>query len=92
MGNRRAVTTPPSGAVARIWTIVSLFLPIALPAAVLYATRARREAAASAGEFSWPSRLIDRPLIFYIVVWVAFLVTGFAVTWVLSEFFNVSPL
>jgi len=72
--------------------VLSLLLPIALPAAVLYARRARREAAASPAEFSSPRRLIDRPLIFYVVVWVAFLALIFVLTGLLSTVFDVSPV
>lgn len=83
---------PPSGIVARGWTVAALFLPILLPVAIVYARRARREAAQSAGEYSSPQRLIDRPAVFYVVVWVAFLAVIFVLTGVLSVFFGVPPI
>ena len=83
---------PPSGATARVWAFAALVLPIALPLAVVYARRARREADFSTGEYSWPHRLIDRPVVFYVVVWVGFLSVMFVMTAVLSLVFNVSPV
>lgn len=92
MGRDRAAVAPPSLVPARLLAVVSLLLPVALPAAVLYARRARREAAAAPREFSSPGRLIDRPLIFYVVVWVAFLVLLFVLMGLLNTVFNVSPV
>jgi ABC-type Fe3+ transport system permease subunit len=88
----RRVTSSPSRVTARLLAVVSLALPIALPAAVVYARRARREAAASPDEFSRPRRLIDRPLIFYVVVWVLFLSLMFVLMGILSVVFDVSPV
>lgn len=90
--NSPRAAAPPSGITARLLAVVSLFLPIVLPAAVVYARRARREAAAAPGEFSWPRRLIDRPLVFYVVVWAAFLVLVFVLMGLLSTVFNISPV
>ncbi len=83
---------PPSGATARVWSIAALVLPIALPLAMVYARRARREADLSTGEYSWPKRLIDRPVIFHLVVWVGFFSVMFAMMAVLSLGFDVSPV
>lgn len=88
--DREAV--PPSGRPARAWALGALFLPIVLPAAVVYARRAGREAALSPGKFSWPQRLIDRPLIFSVVVWLGFFALMFGLTMVLSVFFEVPPI
>lgn len=90
--NAGGTALPPSGGTARLLTVISLLLPIALPAAVFYARRARQEAATSAGSMKWPSRLIDRPLIFYVVVWVVFLALVFGLMGLLSAVFDVSPV
>jgi amino acid transporter len=83
---------PPSGATARAWSLAALVLPIVLPLAVVYARRARREANLSTGEYSWPQRLIDRPVVFHVVVWVGFFSVMFAMMAVLSLGFDVSPV
>ncbi len=92
--NARGRSIPPSGVTSRLLTMISLFLPIALPAAVFYARRARQEAAAadSAGDIKWPARLIDRPLIFFVVVWGVFLASVFVLMGLLSAVFDVSPV
>lgn len=59
---------------------------------MVYARRARREANLSTGEYSWPQRLIDRPVIFHLVVWVGFFSVMFAMMAVLSPGFDVSPV
>ena len=82
----------PSRATARLLTVVSLFVPVVLPVAVFYARRARREAAAGAADLIWRPRLIDRPLTFYVVVWVALLALVFVLMGLLSTVFNVSPV
>jgi hypothetical protein len=55
---------------------VSLFLPIVLPGAVVLARRAAREAAASGGE-PWRRRIIDRPILLYLVTWFVFFALAF---------------
>ncbi len=83
---------PPSGVTARAWAFAALFLPIALPLAVVYARRARREANLSTGEYSWPQRLIDRPVVFHVAVWAGFFSVMFVMMAVVSLFFDVSPV
>lgn len=83
---------PPSGVAARAWAFTALFLPIALPLAVVYARRARREANLSTGEYSWPQRLIDRPVVFHVVVWAGFFSVMFVMMAVVTLVFNVSPV
>lgn len=83
---------PPSGMTARLFAVVSLAIPVVLPIALFFARRARHEASASEGAFTWPSRLVDRPLVLYVVVWFAFLVLALALTLVMSTVFNVSPV
>lgn len=88
----RTRSCPTSAVTARLWTIAALFLPILLPVAILYTRRAAVEAALSGGEQRWPQRLIDRPVVFYVVVWITFLAIVFGLTVVLSVFFDVPPL
>ena len=83
---------PPSGVAARAWAFAALLLPIALPLAVVYARRARREANLSTGEYSWPQRLIDRPVVFHVVVWAGFFSVMFVMMAVLTLVFDVSPV
>ena len=59
---------------------------------MVYARRARREANLSTGEYSWPQRLIDRPVVFYVLVWVGFFSVMFVMMAVLSLVFDVSPV
>ena len=68
---------PPSRMAARGWTLAALFLPILLPVAIVYARRVRRDAALSIVESSSAQRLIDRPVVFYVAVWLAFLAVIF---------------
>lgn len=72
--------------------MAALLLPIALPLAVVYAGRARREANLSTGEYSWPQRLIDRPVVFHVVVWAGFFSVVLMMMAVLSLVFDVSPV
>jgi hypothetical protein len=53
----------PARMAARAFALVALFLPIALPLAIVYARRAREEAAPMTSEYSWLMRLIDRPVV-----------------------------
>ena len=59
---------------------------------MVYARRGRREGNFSTGEYSWPQRLIDRPVVFHVLVWVGFFSVMFAMMAVLSLGFDVSPV
>ncbi len=90
MGSDPRMATPPSRVTARVLTVVSLLFPLALPAAIFYTRRARQEA--TAGRVTQRRRLIDRPLIFYVVFWFTFLALVFVLMGVLSVVFDVSPV
>lgn len=69
-------TPPPIGYAALAVTLLSPLLPIVLPLAVYLQYRARREAAANP-RYSWPRRWTNRPILFTVCVWAAFLLVGF---------------
>ncbi len=84
-------TIPPSAMTARAWTVAAVPLPILLPLALWYAHRACQEVADWSADEQWRRRLIDRPLIFNIVVWSAVLGTT-AVLMVILSALGVPPV
>jgi hypothetical protein len=82
---------PPSGTRARFWTFAGLLAPILLPVAIVYQRRAYNEAEASLGQWEWPRRLLNRPVLLYVLVWLGFFVILFVLAAVLSAF-GVPPI
>jgi amino acid transporter len=86
-----AAQRPPSAAKAELWTVAALFVPVLLPIAVVQQRRAFKEAAASNGRYRWTRRLLNRPVLLYVAVWLGFLVVVFVLTSVLAAI-GVSPV
>lgn len=68
---------PPAATPARALTFVSPFLPIVLPLAVYFHVRARAQARSNA-DYEWTARWFDRPVLFTVSIWAAFLALAFA--------------
>lgn len=71
-----STSIPPSGPAARALTIASPLVPVVLPIALYFQRRARREAA-SDPQLSWSSGWLNRPILFTVIVWAAFLLLAF---------------
>lgn len=67
---------PPSGAAARALTLASPVIPIVLPLAMYFQHRARQETAANPA-LSWSTGWLNRPVVFTVIVWAAFLLVAF---------------
>ena len=63
MGSRVTPGSAPPLSGARVLTLLSVVLPIALPIAVLLHRQARAEG------LGHPRRLLDRPVLFVVLMW-----------------------
>jgi hypothetical protein len=72
VGSRVTTHPAPSLSSARVLTLVSVVLPITLPIAILLHRQAR-----SGGLHRSSGRLVDRPVLFVVLIWGALCVVGF---------------